>query len=105
MNTMAYRNLIPSRQLARAIQGYWATLPKSRRSDPRFRLNIGEALIPMLAVSALRNAQRRAVASGMPYAVVVDGVLYDVDGNGTRTRLKEFPRRRTMLVRTKTASS
>ena len=60
--------------------------------------------VPQMAVKALDEAHRRAVASGRPVLVIVDGKLIEIRGS-TRTVLGEGPRRHKVSCRVKRASS
>ena len=63
-----------------------------------------EETIPALAVKALTEATRQALASGRPVVLVVDDKLVRIDSEGT-TVLKDMPPQMTVTVRTKRATT
>lgn len=50
-----------------------------------------EKQVPQVAVEALNAAHQRAVASGMPMVLVIDGGLYRVSGTGERELIRMLP--------------
>lgn len=51
-----------------------------------------DADISELAVRGLNEASQKMRESGMPYAAVIDGALYEFDGKGGKEFIKMIPR-------------
>ena len=50
-----------------------------------------EKRVPQVALEALNAAHQRAVASGLPMVLVIDGGLYRVSGTGEKELIRMLP--------------
>ena len=60
-----------------------------------------EELVPQVALEALNAAHQRAVASGLPMVLVIDGGLYRVSGTGEKELIRMLPPRTRPQYRSK----